>query len=116
MKSQKPYPQKLALANHKEALEAVRKYYGWSPLNRVYMYCYHILKSKMPSALLTFNLPLVFLSVPYALVRYVGMNRGIRLEDLQDDKTFQHPQAFYGLDGHLQEILIIDGFPLHSYY
>jgi glycosyltransferase involved in cell wall biosynthesis len=74
---------KAALANSKEALEAVRKYYGWSPLNRVYMYCYHVLKSKLPSALTTFKLPLVFLSLPFALVKYVGMNKGIRLEDLK---------------------------------
>lgn len=74
---------KAALANHKEALEAVRKYYGWSPLNRVYIYCYHVLKSKMPSALTKFNLFLIFLSLPFALVRYIGMNRGIRLEDLK---------------------------------
>ncbi len=74
---------KASLANHKEALEAVRKYYGWSPLNRVYMYCYHVLKSKMPSALITFNFPLIFLSLPFALVKYVSMNKGIRLEDLK---------------------------------
>jgi glycosyltransferase involved in cell wall biosynthesis len=74
---------KAALANHKEALEAVRKYYGWSPLNRVYLYCYHVLRSKMPAALTKFKLPLVILSLPFALVRYAGMNRGIRLEDLK---------------------------------
>jgi glycosyltransferase involved in cell wall biosynthesis len=74
---------KASLANHQEALEAVRKYYGWAPLNRVYIYCYHVLKSKMPFALAKFNFPLVFLSLPFALVRYVSMNRGIRLEDLK---------------------------------
>ena len=67
----------------KEALDMVRKYYGWSPLNRVYLYCYHVLKSKLPSVLTTFKLPLLPGPLPFALVKYVSMNKGIRLEDLK---------------------------------
>jgi hypothetical protein len=74
---------KAALANHKEALDTVGKYYGWYPLNRVYSYCYHVLKSKMPPAMTKFKFLLVVLSLPFALMRYVGMNRGIRVEDLK---------------------------------
>lgn len=72
-----------ALANHKEALDAVVKYYGWSPLNRVYMYCHYLLKSKMPAALARFNFLIVVLSLPFAMARYVSLNRGIRFEDLK---------------------------------
>ncbi len=73
----------VALANHKEALDAVTRHYGWSPLNRVYMYCHHLLKSKMPASLVKFNFLIVFLSLPFAFVRYIRLNRGIRLYDLQ---------------------------------
>jgi glycosyltransferase involved in cell wall biosynthesis len=72
-----------ALANHKEALDAVSRHYGWYPLNRVYMYCHHLLKSKMPPSLVEFNFLIVFLSLPFAFVRYITLNKGIRLDDLQ---------------------------------
>jgi glycosyltransferase involved in cell wall biosynthesis len=73
----------VALANHREALETVRKYYGWAPLNRVYIYCHYLLKSKMSPALAKRNSLVVFLSLPFAMVSYVIMNRGIRLYDLK---------------------------------
>jgi glycosyltransferase involved in cell wall biosynthesis len=73
----------VALANHREALETVRKYYGWAPLNRVYIYCHHLLKSKMSPALAKRNFLVVFLSLPFAMAAYVIMNRGIRLYDLK---------------------------------
>jgi glycosyltransferase involved in cell wall biosynthesis len=73
----------VALVNHREALETVKKYYGWAPLNRVYIYCHHLLKSKMSPALAKSNFLVVFLSLPFAVTRYVSMNRGIRLADLK---------------------------------
>jgi glycosyltransferase involved in cell wall biosynthesis len=73
----------VALANHRETLETVRKYYGWAPLNRVYIYCHHLLKSKMSPALAKYNPLVVFLSLPFAMATYVRMNRGIRLDDLK---------------------------------
>jgi glycosyltransferase involved in cell wall biosynthesis len=73
----------VALANHKEALETVKKYYGWAPLNRVYIYCHSLLKSKMPPELAKYNVLVVFLSLPFAVAAYVIMNRGIRLDDLK---------------------------------
>ena len=72
-----------ALANHKEALDAVGKYYGWSPLNRVYIYCYQFLKSSMPAALSKIDLLVVCLSIPFTMVSYVVRNKGIRIEDLK---------------------------------
>ena len=72
-----------ALANHKEALDTVKRYYHWSPLNRVYMYCHYLLKSKMPAALGKFNFPLIVLSLPFAAVRYIILNKGIRFKDLK---------------------------------
>jgi glycosyltransferase involved in cell wall biosynthesis len=74
---------KTSLANHKEALDAVRKYYGWAPLNRVYMYCHSLVKAKLPAAFSKLNFIVVLLSLPVALSTYVGMNRGIRLEDMK---------------------------------
>ncbi len=72
-----------ALANHKEALDMVSKYYGWSPLNRVYMYCHALIQSKLPAALGKFNVFLVLFSLPCAAVHYVSLNRGIRREDMK---------------------------------
>jgi hypothetical protein len=37
----------------------------------------------MPAALVKFNFLMVVLSLPFAVVRYISMNRGIRLEDLK---------------------------------
>jgi len=68
-----------ALANQKETLEAVTKYYGWAPINRVYAYAHQRLRSKLNVG----ELPLVLLSVPYAAAKYVHMNRGVRLADLR---------------------------------
>jgi glycosyltransferase involved in cell wall biosynthesis len=73
----------MALANHKESLETVRRHYGWSPLNRVYMYCRSLLQSKLPATLAKFNLILVVLSLPCAGLYYVSLNKGIRLDDIK---------------------------------
>jgi glycosyltransferase involved in cell wall biosynthesis len=72
-----------ALANHKEALDTVNRHYGWSPLNRVYMYSYYLLKSRLPASLAKLNLLLLCLSLPVAVVTYVRMNKGIRPADLK---------------------------------
>ncbi|HEY5949285.1 MAG TPA: glycosyltransferase family 2 protein [Kofleriaceae bacterium] len=71
-----------ALANHKEMLDTVTKYFGWSPLNRVYSYTYQLLKAKLPM-LRERELSLVALSVPFAAANYLRMNRGVRLADLK---------------------------------
>jgi len=72
-----------ALANHKEALDAVQKYYGWSPLNRVYIYCYQSVKSSLPHTIAKADLLVIFLSIPIALVKYIYLNKGIRMEDIK---------------------------------
>jgi len=72
-----------ALANHKEALDTIIKYYNWAPLNRVYGYCSQLLKSRLPEALGKFNGLIVVLSVPFVIIKYLSLNRGIRLDDLK---------------------------------
>jgi glycosyltransferase involved in cell wall biosynthesis len=72
-----------ALANHKEALNIAIKYYDWAPLNRVYGYCNQLLKSRLPEALGRFDSLVVVLSVPFAIMKYVSLNRGIRLDDVK---------------------------------
>ncbi len=74
---------KAALANHKEALDIVRKHYGWAPLNRVYMYCHALLQARLPAALGKSTVVLVLLSLPYAAACYLRLNRGIRREDVK---------------------------------
>lgn len=73
----------VALANHKEALVAVIRHYGWAPLSRVYIYCNYLLKAKLPAPLAKWGAFLVLPSLMFAIVKYAGLNRGIRLDDVR---------------------------------
>ncbi len=72
-----------ALDIQKECLKTVMKYYNWAPPNRVYGYCYHILKRKMPSFIVKVKPLMIFLSVLISAAGYVLFNRGIRFEDIK---------------------------------
>ena len=72
-----------AVANHEETLKIVMKYYGWAPLNRVYGYCYHYLKSRVYPRLAKKNILIVIFSVVYSFVSYLKLNKRIKLHDLK---------------------------------
>lgn len=72
-----------ALANHEEALKSVMKYYGWAPLNRVYVYCHHRLKSGISPRLAKKKILIVLLSVIYSVAVYLRLNKRIRFYDLR---------------------------------
>ena len=72
-----------AVSNHEETLKIVMKYYGWAPLNRVYGYCYHRLKSKISPGLAERNILIVLLSVIYSFSIYLSLNKRIKLYDLK---------------------------------
>ena len=69
--------------NQKEALQTVIKHYGWAPASRVYGCCHHRLKLIFPPALARISILLVPLSLLFAMVRYIHLNRGIRVKDLK---------------------------------
>jgi len=60
-----------------------RKYYNWAPLNRVHIYCNLFLKSRLPGTLGRFNRLFVVLSVTFVIVKYLSLNRVIRLDDMK---------------------------------
>ena len=72
-----------SLRASEECLRTVMKYYKWAPPNHVYGYCYHILKNKMPSFLVKSKPLILFLSTFIFLVKYIYLNKGIKLEDIK---------------------------------
>lgn len=68
-----------ALANQKETLDAVVKYFGWAPLNRVYAYARELVRTKTSLG----DRSAALLSMPFAAAQYVRMNRGVRVADLR---------------------------------
>ncbi len=72
-----------ALRVQEECLKTVMKYYKWAPPNRVYGYCYHLVKHKMPTCLVKIKPLILFLSILISLVEYIRLNKGIKLEDIK---------------------------------
>ncbi len=69
-----------AIKRQLECLKTVINNYEWAPLNRVFIYTFYRLKSRLPAA--ANRSPLVmFLSFPVALIHYIILNKGIRLKD-----------------------------------
>ncbi len=71
------------LANHEEALRLTRKYYNWAPMNRVYGACYYWCLARMPHPITRFRLPIIAMALFCSLLRYLWLNRGLRLKDLK---------------------------------
>lgn len=72
-----------ALDRDGESLRIVLKYYHWAPANRVYGYCYYLIKSKIPASLVRVS-PVVFLlTFIMSCKEYLRLNRGIRLDDIK---------------------------------
>ena len=71
------------LKQTKETLDLTLKYFSRAPANRVYMYCYLMLKKYLPFSLGRIGLVTVPLTLLWALVKYLLLNRGIRGEDMR---------------------------------
>jgi glycosyltransferase involved in cell wall biosynthesis len=72
-----------ALERDRESLQITLKYYRWAPVNRVYGYCYHLIKSQIPTSLARVS-PVVFLlTFVMSCKEYLKLNRGIRLDDIK---------------------------------
>lgn len=63
-----------------EFLKTVFRHYRRVPINRVYAYCYYLVKSKMPRVA-KFTPLLVFLAIAVSIVKYLRLNRGINIAD-----------------------------------
>ncbi len=72
-----------SVANHKECLETVMKYYNWAPINRVFGYCYSSVKDRMPSSLAACRPVIVLAAILYSCVKYLRLNRWPRIEDFR---------------------------------
>jgi len=72
-----------ALANSKECLDVVYKYFHWAPANRVYGYCANKVRAQITQSLLKTKPIELLLTLPCATLKYCVMNRGVRLADLK---------------------------------
>jgi glycosyltransferase involved in cell wall biosynthesis len=72
-----------AVKVQKETLETVMRHYNWAPVNRVYGYCYHVVKNRLPSSFAKFGFMVVSFALLFSIVKYIGLNRGVRAEDLR---------------------------------
>ena len=66
-----------------EYLKTAIKYYHRGPLNRVYVYCYYLVKNRMPLFLSNFRPAVILPSLFVTAIEYLRLNRGIRMEDLK---------------------------------
>ncbi len=71
---------KLALANHKEALDIIIKHYKWAPLSRVYIYSSQLAKQKFKNKK---SLQVKILIIFMTICTYLRLNRGIKLADIK---------------------------------
>lgn len=72
-----------AVEFNKEILDTIMKYYNWAPLNRVYVYCYHRLKSGTHPRIAEKSTLIALLSVIYSIALYLRLNKRIKFYDLK---------------------------------
>ena len=72
-----------AVANHEECLRTVLKYYDWAPFNRVYGYCHHVIRSRLPLSLGKVRVVAIPLSLIFSLLKYLKLNKKVKIEDLK---------------------------------
>ncbi|HBR16176.1 MAG: hypothetical protein A3G39_09695 [Deltaproteobacteria bacterium RIFCSPLOWO2_12_FULL_43_16] len=65
-----------------ESLKTIFRHYRRAPINRVYAYCYYLVKSKAPYVA-RFTPLLVFLAIAVSIVKYLRLNRGINIKDVK---------------------------------
>ncbi len=72
-----------ALAGNKEIVDTVVKHMDWAPLNRVYGYCYQIVRNLMPAYIKNLKPLIVLTAIVFTTVKYTILNRGIRMDDIK---------------------------------
>lgn len=71
-----------AFETARECLLIAKKYYGWAPLNRVYIYCFRKISMLMPP-LLSFRFLTIPLALIFACLKYLVLNRSVKIDDLK---------------------------------
>jgi len=88
-----------ALRFNEEILNTVVRYYKWAPANRVYAYCYHLVKCKAPG-FIGRSLPvLVILTIGISIFQYFRLNKRIRWDDIKMITPRNLRILFGGSDG-----------------
>lgn len=72
-----------SLRFHREILQTIMGHYNWAPANRVYGYGYHLVRSKIPRALVSFKLFLIPLSLRASFIIYLHLNKKITFEGVK---------------------------------
>lgn len=72
-----------ALKFQDEQLRTVFKLYKWAPPNRIYGYCYHLVRHKIPDSLLKYRVLIIALALLASLTTYIRLNKRIKLEDIK---------------------------------
>jgi len=91
------------LKGYRESLQLVMKYFNWAPASRVFTYCYHLIKSKMPARIARIRPIVLFITFIMALEEYLRLNKGIRLDDFRFIKLKDIKKLFAGWD--LQDVI-----------
>lgn len=84
------------LKRTEESLHIRMIHYGWVPVNHVYSYCYYLVKNKMPSFFARFEFLVIFIALLVSLVKYIRLNRGIKVEDMEVIKLSNIRKLFFG--------------------
>ncbi|MBC2693946.1 MAG: glycosyltransferase [Desulfobacteraceae bacterium] len=72
-----------ALKFQEEQLRTVFKHYKWAPPNRIYGYCYHLVRNKTPDFLLKYKILITALALMGSLITYIRLNKKIKLKDIK---------------------------------
>lgn len=72
-----------ALKSQEEQLKTAFKHYKWAPPNRIYGYCYHLVRHKIPDSLLKYKILIIALALLISLITYMRLNKRIKLKDIK---------------------------------
>lgn len=72
-----------ALKSQEEQLKTAFKHYKWAPPNRIYGYCYHLVRHKIPDSLLKYKILIIALALIGSLITYIRLNKRIKIEDIK---------------------------------
>src|SRR3989304_9665212 len=84
------------LKRNEESLKLRMMHYGWAPINHVYGYSYYLVKNKMPPFFTRFEILVIFIALLVSLVKYIRLNRGIKIEDIEVMKLSNIRKLFFG--------------------
>ena len=72
-----------ALKQSKEILDTVRKYFSFSPLNRIYVYSYLLIKDNLPCPIKSLSPVIIPTAAVLTIILSIKYNKGISLRELR---------------------------------